>query len=221
MELKDLYKNIPYKRLKILGKQIQKQQGINDDNYHNGLKYLLKMNLYLEEKLKCLDYIESVKPGTKSFLDIGSGSGFWEFICRSAGHTCVSTNEKEYPIFKETMDVLNIDCKFFRAYIDEGLGRIEHDLDLGSKFDVITAQRSVFNYYPRDWSTLQWLTFLQGCNDLLNDDGIVFIKTNYSAGEKVYQLPEDVRRTFEPFQVSGMNAVTWCFPKSKIAEIDL
>lgn len=220
MNLEEFYQKFPRTRLHNIAKELEKEQGLNHDNYHNGLKYLFKMDLYLNEKIECLNYINSIKPGYKTFLDIGSGTGFWELLCKHSGHSCVSTNEQEYPVFKLIMDTLGIDCKHFHVYIQNKTVIIDHNIDPGLKFDVITAQRTVFNYYPHDWKSTYWASFLKGCGSLLNPNGVVFIKTNYSSGDIAHPIPAGLRETFKYWEVPGMNAVTWCFPKEKIDEIE-
>ena len=81
-----------------LGKKIEKQQGRGHDVYHNGLKYLVKMNQYLEEKLLCLDYIDCIVPDKNlgdEWKSEGSVMRAYEALCHEldvAGWTATQGN---------------------------------------------------------------------------------------------------------------------------------
>lgn len=197
---------------------IARQYPQNEHTHHNGLKYINKLNVYLREKVDIFNYLECRRPGIKHILDIGSGSGFFGFICKLAGYPCVNTNERDYPIFRQTLQTLGLIEDYFKVFMDRDVVCVEHALD--REYDVITCMRTVFNYYPHNWRLRHWLQFFHCICPLLSQHGQLFVKTNYSPGELKYILPDQVKDCFVKYQVNDFYpVVTWHWTKKDLVEL--
>lgn len=107
-------------------------------------------------------------------LDIGTGCGYFPFVCRGHGH-----------------DVVALDCaarqQFFRDVTAAiGVAIIEHDVapliplpPLGM-FDVITAYMVTFNGHETAalWDVVEWSYFLDDLAQRLAPDGVIAMELN-------------------------------------------
>jgi SAM-dependent methyltransferase len=94
-------------------------------------------------------------------LDLGSGAGYFLYVCRFLGHEGVGLDVDVEPLFRGTTALLNVQRVISR--IDPGVALP----DLGQKFDLLTAHRVCFNRIERaadggwkEWSATDWRFFI-------------------------------------------------------------
>jgi hypothetical protein len=94
-------------------------------------------------------------------IDIGTGAGYFPYICSSFGHTALSLDQPGNPLYDQLIHLLKV-------------RRIEHRIDpfirlpdTGAKADVIPAFMICFNGHKTDhvWGIPEWDFFLK---DLAN-----------------------------------------------------
>jgi SAM-dependent methyltransferase len=98
-------------------------------------------------------------------FDIGTGPGYFPFLCRYYGHAVIAI-DIEQPIFEDIASVLNVRRMMLRVEPNVPLA------SLGQRFSLITAVAPMFNNLPRVdgvqayWSLAQWKFFL---SDLMSN----------------------------------------------------
>ena len=127
--------------------------------------------------------------GRKRVLDIGSGTGYFLYICQYLGHDVLGLDLDEEPGFTEMIELLGVKRKIWRVEAFKPLP------DLGPKFDVITAHMICFNGHKSDklWKIPEWEFFLDDLTKHLVQDGQVGLElnreyddTNYTPELKAY-----------------------------------
>src|ERR1700719_3597184 len=92
-------------------------------------------------------------------LDLGSGAGYFLYVCKHFGHDALGFDTDSEPLFGATTELLGV-----RRVI----GRIERQTplpDLGQKFDLVTAHRICFHRIGKvrdgsEWSPADWEFFI-------------------------------------------------------------
>ena len=127
-----------------------------------------------------------------NILDLGCGAGYFLYICKLFGHDGVGLDIDEEPLYRETLQLLNI-----RRVVS----RIEAQVplpDLGQRFDVVTATRVCFQYkrWPekvnrQEWTPEDWRFFI---NDIrtrfLKPHGRLFLQFNPRPDDSPFFTPE-------------------------------
>lgn len=181
-----------------------------EDLYLHTGKYLLKMDLYLQEKIDIAVALGLDSSKGKKILDIGSGIGLFPWLCKDLGHVCHSTYYDKFPFYEGAWKILKIEEPFHLEVKPDSPWDIEH-----SKFDIITAHRTVFDRYPSLWTAIDWLRFIRQADKCLNRDGVLFVKTNCSEASE-YPMDEDAKRLLSPFMLEGFNSDTFSITKEQI-----
>jgi SAM-dependent methyltransferase len=111
-------------------------------------------------------------------LDLGSGAGYFLYVCKHFGHDVLGFDTDNEPLFRATTALLDV---------PRVIGRIERQTplpDLGEKFDLVTAHRICFRRIGRvrdgvEWSPADWEFFI---NDIrtrfLNENGRLLLDFN-------------------------------------------
>ena len=112
--------------------------------------------------------------GRKRVLDIGSGTGYFLYICQYLGHDVLGLDLDEEPGFTEMIELLRVKRKIWRVEAYKPLP------DLGPKFDVITAHMICFNGHKSDklWKIPEWEFFLDDLTKHLVRDGQIGLELN-------------------------------------------
>jgi len=112
--------------------------------------------------------------GRKRVLDIGSGTGYFLYICQYLGHDVLGLDLDEEPGFTEMVELLGVKRKIWRVEAYKPLP------DLGPKFDVITAHMICFNGHKSDklWKIPEWEFFLEDLTKHLTADGQICLELN-------------------------------------------
>jgi SAM-dependent methyltransferase len=114
----------------------------------------------------------------KSVLDLGTGCGYFPYICKYFGHAAVAVDLDEVPMYNEFTQFLRLDKRVSAVRAFQNLP------DLGRRFDVVTAFAICFNNHdaPNLWGPDEWLFFLKDmAANQLTTDGRVLLKMNQEA----------------------------------------
>ena len=153
-----------------------KQKYKNMGQHFKGMKYL-RFNTRFKGRLNYAYKLGLDKPDPiKSVLDIGTGVGYFPFICQSFGHYARAFDLGDYPLFNDMVEMLGVERQAYsiRAY--------EKVPDQGVKFDLVTAFLICFNNHnkPGLWNVPEWEFFLKDlASNHLTDTGEVFLHFNY------------------------------------------
>ncbi len=111
----------------------------------------------------------------KSILDLGTGCGYFPYICNYFGHAAVALDLDVVPMYNELTQFLRLDRRVSAVRAFQNLP------DLGRRFDVVTAFAICFNNHdkPDLWGPDEWLFFLKDlAANKLTADGRVLLKLN-------------------------------------------
>jgi len=163
-------------------REIQKQHAGSGARYakYADVEHWLGINLPRLQELK----LDASPP--KQILDLGCGAGFFLFLAKQSGHSCVGVDVGDYPLSNELIQLFGIDRLTWRIRAFEPLP------DLGRQFDLITAFSAAFNRNQdetRGWTEDEWEFFLNDLNQHLNPGGQILLEIN-SGKDGRYFRPE-------------------------------
>src|SRR2546423_12266403 len=127
-----------------------------------------------------------------SILDLGCGAGYFAHICKLFGHDAMGLDMDEEPLYRETLQLLNVKRVVSRIEAQAPLP------DLGQRFDLVTATRVCFQFkrWPekanrQEWSCEDWRFFI---NDIrtrfLKPHGRLFLQFNPRPDDSPFITPE-------------------------------
>ncbi len=142
----------------------------------------------------------------KQILDLGSGAGYFLFICKWLGHDVLGLDLDELPMYGEMTAMLGVPRVIWRVNAFEPLPKFEHD------FDLITAYMICFNGHksPALWGPKEWQFFLDDLETRLKPGGRIQLGFNRELDGEYYPVAvrdyflergakiEDQRVTFRP-----------------------
>ena len=136
-------------------------------------KYL-ELPRWIDANLRRVRDLELDLGARKRVLDIGSGSGYFLYICSLLGHDAVGIDLDNYPMFTETTGLLGVQRSIWRVQEFVPLP------DLGPNFDVITAHMICFNGHKSEalWGPREWGFFLDDLSRRLTRRGRIWLKLN-------------------------------------------
>jgi SAM-dependent methyltransferase len=110
----------------------------------------------------------------KDILDVGSGAGYFLYICKWLGHRPLGLDIDEVPMYPEMTRMLGLERVVWRVEAFVPLP------DLGRKFDVITAFMICFNGHKSEalWGPREWNFFLDDLLRFLKPGGRVWLQLN-------------------------------------------
>lgn len=163
-------------------RDIQKRHAGSDIRYakYANIEHWLAINLPRIQELK-LD-----RAAPKQILDLGCGAGFFLFLAKQSGHSCVGLDVGDYPLSNELIDLFGVYKLTWRIRAFEPLP------DFGRQFDLITAFSAAFNRNQdetRGWTEDEWEFFLNDLNRHLKPGGQILLEIN-SGKDGRYLLPE-------------------------------
>ncbi|MBA3963164.1 MAG: class I SAM-dependent methyltransferase [Chthoniobacterales bacterium] len=126
----------------------------------------------------------------KRVLDIGSGAGYFLFICKWLGHEPLGLDIDELPMYGEMTQMLGIPRVIWRVKAFEPLPHFEH------RFDLITAFMICFHGHKSQalWGPKEWEFFLDDLETRLKPGGRIALGFNRENDGAFY--PEAVRQYF-------------------------
>jgi len=109
-----------------------------------------------------------------SILDLGCGGGFFLYILQQFGHAGLGTDIDEFPLFRELVELFQVQRTIFRIEPFQPLP------DFGGKFDLITAFSTSFNRRSHLvwWGPDEWRYFLDDLKGHLRPHGRIFLGLN-------------------------------------------
>jgi hypothetical protein len=109
-------------------------------------------------------------------LDIGTGPGYFPYICRSLGHDCIGLDRPGFPFYERIRDLVETTVVYHRIEPFEPLPPFPQ------KFDLVTAFRCPFNtvWAERRLFTIEeWAFFVDDLRgNALSRGGSFFMKMN-------------------------------------------
>ena len=146
----------------------------------NNLHYLKYFNVegYVREHLHRVIFL-GLHNAPRDVLDIGTGFGYFPYICMFFNSRVKATDLPGIPLFDEVTDFLGIDKIHHRIEPFQPLP------DLGMKFHVVNAARVAFacksNLIDR-WGPEEWdFFFTDAVTNQLRPGGRIFLDLNYHA----------------------------------------
>jgi SAM-dependent methyltransferase len=153
-------------------------------------KYL-NLPTWLNANLQRIRDLELDLGRRRRVLDIGSGSGYFLYICGLLGHDAVGLDVDDMPMFNETIALLGVKRVVWRIRKFVPLS------DLGKKFDLITAHMVCFNNHkaPGLWGVPEWDFFLDDISRFLAPGGRIWFELNREYDGTCYT--RDLKQFFE------------------------
>jgi SAM-dependent methyltransferase len=163
-------------------REIQQRHGGSSARYakYADVEHWLGINLPRVQELK----LDGAAP--KQILDLGCGAGFFLFLAKQSGHSCVGLDVGDYPLSNELIELFGIYKLTWRIRAFEPLP------DFGRQFDLITAFSTAFNRNgdeTRGWTADEWEFFLNDLNQHLKPGGQILLEIN-SGKDSRYFAPE-------------------------------
>lgn len=210
--MKDFYhyrERLPLVELEKLWEEEQAKHGL--ETYGKTGKYLRKINDYFPEKMQCYQAMGLDGSSPKDVIDIGTGVGYFPWLCDQHGHNCDYTDSDPLPFYTGAHKLLGLKGGFTNLKI---VG--QQRFDLSKSYDIITAHRTVFDIFDYHWYVDEWRHFLINCADFLNEGGMVFIKTNLVQGAHLHTPHPAFLRFIKPYLMDGFNSYTFKITKDQI-----
>jgi SAM-dependent methyltransferase len=167
---RDYFRILKILRLKLKTKEIF----INDHHPESFEKYLNYRFWLLENLTRIFDLgLESSSKKLK-VLDIGTGFGYFPFLCSYYGHDAMAIDLNDNEMYNDVIKKLNV---------KRHVRRIERniDIEINEKFDLITAFMICFNNHKTEdiWNENDWTFFINSLKENnLNQPGTIFLSFN-------------------------------------------
>lgn len=213
--------------LEMLGEE--KVYEVGDKTQNRYFRRDKPVRKWLREKLATVDFLKLNQTSNKRIFDIGTGAGWFPYICNLLGHECIGSDVPGRSDYDPCYEFLKIDFSDILVYPYT-------KMNLPGKFDYITTHRSFFPQRPAAWEKDEWKFFLEDAREHLNDDGGLFLgcnsggKTdsryrNLPLNEKSYWGNKNLESWFAPYVINdGSNgklikACTLYIPKTEIEKL--
>lgn len=151
-----------------------------------GIKYL-RFNVRYRGRLRYAMKLGLDNCSPMKILDIGTGVGYFPYICNRYGHDGHAMDLGDYAVFNDLIQLLGVNRMDYCVKPFERLPAVK------KKYDLITAFLICFNNHNKKglWGIKEWAFFLKDlAENQLNPKGKVFFHFNY---EKKTGKPFDVK----------------------------
>ena len=173
-------------------------------------KYL-DLRTWMRRHLVHLQALDLLDGPPRRILDLGTGNGYFPYLCGRRGHRVVALDLDTFAFYNELTALLGIDRRAHRILAFEPLP------DLGGPFDLVTAFNVSFDahYSPQMWNAAEWDFFLRDvATRQLQPEGRIFVKLNpfklegYDA-EALYGYLRGIGAEVEPpfFDIRALDAL--------------
>jgi SAM-dependent methyltransferase len=171
-----LLKNLDRAKFEKLREQIPYRPGSPRINRFEDVLYWININVERAQDL----WLDRAPP--LHILDLGSGAGYFLYVCKSFGHDVLGFDIDSEPLFTATTELLGV---------PRAIGRIQAQTPLpafGKKFDLVTAHRICFHRIGKvrdgmEWSTNDWAFFIDDIRgNLLTENGRMLLDFNPRPG---------------------------------------
>lgn len=144
-------------------------------------------------------------------LDIGTGFGYFPYVCRHNGHEVDAIDIEGVPeVFNIATQVLNINKLEFLVRKYTPLP------DFPYKFDVVTCFQICFNEHSTEnvWGVGEWKFFLTNLRDqILTENGVVWLGFNYESDNVDLNLGSKPVEAFFEQYLTDPDDLGWKFAK--------
>ena len=129
-------------------------------------------------------------PRPLHILDVGSGAGYFLFVCKVLGHSGLGLDLPEPKLYEEMFLLFGLQRAMHRVEKFEPLP------ETGRKYDLVTAFQIVFNDLgePQPWGVAEWDYFLNDAERHLVPGGRVYLSLNRQPDGIYYT--DEVRKLF-------------------------
>ncbi len=119
----------------------------------------LDVNTFLVGTLSRAHRLGLHKAKPLSVLDIGTGAGYFPFVCQHYGHQAVAIDRRGNDVFEAVPEWLGVDRRYWEINAYQPIP------SLGRKFDLITGFMVNFDRFPDKgyaaWDPSEWEFFLR------------------------------------------------------------
>lgn len=132
-----------------------------------------------------------------AILDIGTGAGYFPFVCHKNGHRVMATDIPGHGFYSSMIELLGVERKEF--YIN----RMKPFPDFGRRFDLVTAFAICFNCHATEdlWGVPEWKFFVDDMLErVLTRTGRLFLNFNREPNGEFFS--DDLRELFAGFGAS-------------------
>jgi hypothetical protein len=137
----------------------------------------------------------------RQVLDIGTGFGYFPYICRFFGSNTLAMDVPDHPLFDDITNFLGV------KKLHQPIVPLQPVVGLGRHFDLVTAFQVAFNRFPiagvpgwRPWGDEEWTFFLEDIfNNVLKEGGEIALEMNYSPISRAWVTPEE-RKAFRRYK---------------------
>lgn len=122
-----------------------------------------------------------------SILDIGTGAGYFPYICSKLGHNVIATDIDTDPMFNDLIDFLNVKRVINEIKANEPLPKF------GVKFDLVTGFMVCFNGHTTThlWTSAEWDFFLKDlCQNHCNAGAEIYFTLNAERDTNLWYTEE-------------------------------
>ena len=129
-------------------------------------------------------------PRPLHILDVGSGAGYFLFVCKVLGHSGFGLDLPEPKLYEEMFQLFGLKRAMHRVEKFQPLP------ETGRKYDFVTAFQIVFNELdkPQPWGAAEWDYFLNDAGHHLLPGGRIYLSLNRQPNGIYYT--EEVRKLF-------------------------
>ena len=127
-----------------------------DASPYPGWSKFLDIKKWMGRKLKTAYSLNLHRSGPLRILDIGSGPGYFAYVCQHLGHGVMATDVGDNPLYNELIELLDIERIVCTIKPMEPLPHY------GTRFDLVTAQKACFHIVDgeKDWEIGQCHNYL-------------------------------------------------------------
>jgi SAM-dependent methyltransferase len=140
-----------------------------------GYSKYLDIRAWMIQKLSYFYLLGLHRSRSLRILDLGTGAGFFPYLCSLYGHKVIALDLDTVPMYNELCKFLRVDRRAWRIVKFEKLP------DLGVRFDLVTAFMITFNQHeqPDEWGVDEWRFMLDDLKrNQIVDGGRIFLNLN-------------------------------------------
>ena len=190
---------------------------INELFDQTGNRYLGEaVEKYIQEKLSVAHYLGLHKASNKTLIDLGTGAGWFPYICKLYGHRCIGTETIHTDVFKESYIPI---YHHFDIEVTDDLVFANTPFSSKERVDYIVTLRSFFPNRPQVWKMNEWKYFFKDIIKNLNEGGGLYLGCNNGARRAEYKdIPEHKKSHWGPLDVGEMFR-PYLVPASKLQRV--
>jgi SAM-dependent methyltransferase len=176
--------DIDWLRFRDLRHKFPYRPGSAQINRFEDVAYWIDINIERAQDL----WLDRARP--LRILDLGSGAGYFLYVCKLFGHHVLGFDTDNEPLFRAISELLDV---------HRVIGRVERQVPLPNfheRFDLVTAHRICFHRlgkvrYGVEWSSADWEFFIRDIRqNLLTDRGRLLLDFNPRADDSSFFTPE-------------------------------